>query len=109
LEEETFDDLLTSGRVIDPAEVLMQAGQEGGIPLYRTRNLQLVGALVLKGRVAGILPKSMCVESLADGHIVEALCPVDLPELPLFAVLPSRRFIPKRVRLLVDHLASAFG
>ncbi|MEE4014381.1 LysR family transcriptional regulator [Roseibium sp. FZY0029] len=109
LEGATFDDLLTSGRVIDPAEILMQAGKEGGVPLYRTRNLQLARALVLKGSVAGILPKSMCVESLADGHIRKAPCPVDLPELPLFAVLPSRRFIPKRVRLLVDHLASAFG
>lgn len=109
LEEASFDELLTSGRVIDPAEVLEEAGQGGGAPVYRTRNLQLALALVLNGGVAGILPKSMCVEFLADGRLAEAACPVDLPELPLFAVLPSRRFIPKRVRLLVDHLASAFG
>ncbi len=109
MEEASFGELLTSGRVIDPAEVLEEAGQGGGAPVYRTRNLQLALALVLNGGVAGILPKSMCVEFLADGRLVEAACPVDLPELPLFAVLPSRRFIPKRVRLLVDHLASAFG
>lgn len=109
LEEASFDELLTSGRVIDPAEVLEEAGQGGGAPVYRTRNLQLALALMLNGGVAGILPKSMCAEFLADGRLVEAACPVDLPELPLFAVLPSRRFIPKRVRLLVDHLASAFG
>ncbi len=109
MEEASFDELLTSGRVIDPAEVLEEVGQGGGAPVYRTRNLQLALALVLNGGVAGILPKSMCVEFLADGRLAEAACPVDLPELPLFAVLPSRRFIPKRVRLLVDHLASAFG
>lgn len=109
MEEASFGELLTSGRVIDPAEVLEEAGQGGGAPVYRTRNLQLALALVLNGGGAGILPKSMCVEFLADGRLVEAACPVDLPELPLFAVLPSRRFIPKRVRLLVDHLASAFG
>ncbi len=109
MEEASFDELLTSGRVIDPAEVLMDAGQEGGVPVYRTRNLQLALALVLNGGVAGILPKSMCADFLADGRLAEAACPVDLPELPLFAVLPSRRFIPKRGRLLVDHLASAFG
>ncbi len=109
MEEASFGELLTSGRVIDPAEVLEEAGQGGGAPVYRTRNLQLALALVLNGGVAGILPKSMCVEFLADGRLAEAACPVDLPELPLFAVLPSRRFIPKRVRLLVDHLASAFG
>ena len=109
LEKASFGELLTSGRVIDPAEVLVEAGQGGGAPVYRTRNLQLALALVLNGGVAGILPKSMCAEFLADGRLAEAACPVDLPELPLFAVLPSRRFIPKRVRLLVDHLASAFG
>jgi len=109
MEEASFGELLTSGRVIDPAEVLEEAGQGGCAPVYRTRNLQLALALVLNGGVAGILPKSMCVEFLADGRLAEAACPVDLPELPLFAVLPSRRFIPKRVRLLVDHLASAFG
>ena len=109
MEEASFGELLTSGRVIDPAEVLEEAGQGVGAPVYRTRNLQLALALVLNGGVAGILPKSMCVEFLADGRLAEAACPVDLPELPLFAVLPSRRFIPKRVRLLVDHLASAFG
>ncbi|UES54729.1 LysR family transcriptional regulator [Roseibium aggregatum] len=109
LEETVYDHLLKSGRVIDPAEVLEEAGQGGGVPVYRTRNLQLALALVLNGGVAGILPKSMCAEFLADGRLAEAACPVDLPELPLFAVLPSRRFIPKRVRLLVDHLASAFG
>ncbi|NKI57947.1 LysR family transcriptional regulator [Labrenzia sp. PO1] len=109
MEEASFDELLTSGRVIDPAEVLEEAGQGVGAPVYRTRNLQLALALVLNGGVAGILPKSMCAEFLADGRLAEAACPVDLPELPLFAVLPSRRFIPKRVRLLVDHLASAFG
>ncbi|CTQ47213.1 LysR family transcriptional regulator [Roseibium aggregatum] len=109
MEEASFGELLTSGRVIDPAEVLVEAGQGGGAPVYRTRNLQLALALVLNGGVAGILPKSMCADFLADGRLAEAACPVDLPELPLFAVLPSRRFIPKRVRLLVDHLASAFG
>ncbi len=109
MEKASFGELLTSGRVIDPAEVLEKAGQGGGAPFYRTRNLQLALALVLNGGVAGILPKSMCAEFLADGRLAEAACPVDLPELPLFAVLPSRRFIPKRVRLLVDHLASAFG
>ncbi|GAB2203441.1 LysR family transcriptional regulator [Roseibium sp. ROS1] len=109
MEEASFGELLKSGRVIDPAEVLEEAGQGGGAPVYRTRNLQLALALVLNGGVAGILPKSMCAEFLADGRLAEAACPVDLPELPLFAVLPSRRFIPKRVRLLVDHLSSAFG
>ena len=108
-QEATFDALLKEGRVIDPAEVLGEAGLENAEPLYRTRNLQLARALVLEGGVAGILPKSMCVDLLAEGRMVEASCPVNLSELSLFAVLPSRRFIPRRVRLLVDHLASAFG
>lgn len=105
--QQAFDTLLREGRVLDPAGAL--GGVEMAPARFRTRNLQLVRALVLSGDVAGILPRSLCEDGLHGGALAELECRRSLPELPLYAVLPSRRFVPNRVRLLVDHLARVFA
>ncbi|WP_428674919.1 LysR family transcriptional regulator [Roseibium sp.] len=102
--EETFETIFRDGRLLDPAGALDETDLEGGPSTFTTRNLQLARALVLAGKVAAILPRAMCADLLASGLLKELECPISLPDLPLFAVLPSRRFVPKRVRLLLDHL-----
>ncbi|MBN9671774.1 LysR family transcriptional regulator [Roseibium aggregatum] len=104
----SFDALLAEGRVLDPAGAMGETECSGSTAVFRTRNLQLVRALVLTGSVAAVLPRSMCEDLLETGELVETGYPAPLPDLSLYAVLPSRRFVPKRVRLLVDHLAKVF-
>jgi DNA-binding transcriptional LysR family regulator len=105
----SFEALHRDGRLLDPAGALGDTGERKVPPVFRTRNLQLVRALVLSGDVAAILPRSICEDSLVAGNLRELECRQPLPDLPLYLVLPSRRFIPNRVRLLMDHLAEVFS
>lgn len=47
--------------------------------------------------------------SLASGALVEVMPDWVGARMPLHAVLPSQRFLPLRVRALVDHLAQRLG
>lgn len=69
-----------------------------------TNNFELARLLAIKLGIYVALPAG-CAQTHIDAgdfDIVETLKP--LPELPLYYVLPSRDFIPKRVRLFADFL-----
>lgn len=59
---------------------------------------------------AGILLKSPIeqMQEMADGRLVRLLSEWQTEAYPLNAVLPSGRFIPRRLRALIDHLAAKF-
>jgi DNA-binding transcriptional LysR family regulator len=59
---------------------------------------------------AGILIKSPIEQrqEMADGRLVRLLTQWTLESYPLHAILPSGRFVPVRVRTLVNFLASKF-
>ncbi len=59
---------------------------------------------------AGILLKSPVeqMQEMADGRLVRLLGEWQTEAYPLYAVLPSGRFIPRRLRVLIDHLAAKF-
>jgi len=59
---------------------------------------------------AGILLKSPIEQrqELADGRLVRLLPQWQLDSYPLHAILPSGRFVPVRVRMLVNFLADKF-
>ncbi len=42
---------------------------------------------------------------LATQKVVQILCPFEAPALGIYAVLPSNRYIPHRVNVLLEHLA----
>jgi DNA-binding transcriptional LysR family regulator len=44
---------------------------------------------------------------LARGEVVELLQDFAPPPLGIYAVLPSNRYIPHRVNVLIDHLAQS--
>jgi DNA-binding transcriptional LysR family regulator len=46
---------------------------------------------------------------LQEGELVEVLPDWAYPPLDMHAVYPSRRFIPRRVRALVEHLAATLA
>ncbi|XYK81509.1 MAG: LysR family transcriptional regulator [Labrenzia sp.] len=102
-------DILSSGDFIDPTGLLdaKMPGRNQRRPV-RTQNLHLVKELVLAFPLLGLLPETMCKAELQSGQLIALQTDIALPDLPLFLVLPSRRFVPKRVRLLTDHLVSVF-
>ena len=59
---------------------------------------------------AGILLKSPVEqrEDLAEGRLIRLLADWQTEAYPLHALLPSGRFVPRRVRALVDFLAAKF-
>ena len=71
------------------------------------------GLTVRRWAVAGhgIAFKSLfdVVDDLDAGRLVRVLPDVDGGTTPIHAVLPSRRFVPARVRAFVDVLAERFG
>ena len=42
---------------------------------------------------------------LADGRVEEILADFPAPELGVYAVLPTNRHVPHRIRVLIDFLA----
>ena len=104
-----FETLLTEGKVLDPAGALGSALPKAAALAFRTRNLQLARELVLVSDVAAVLPRPFCKELLTSGRLAELDARPALPDLPLYVVLPERRLLPTRVRLLVDHLARSLG
>jgi len=50
------------------------------------------------------VPDNMAAEELADGRLVELLAPYRPPAMPIQAVMPANRFVPARVRALLEAL-----
>ncbi len=101
-----FEDLMKAGSVMDPIGAFEEASAK---PFgFKTRNFQLAKEMLLATDSAGLLPRAICADELASGDLVELPVDIELPEIPLFVVLPSGRHVSKRVRLFVDHLVSAF-
>jgi DNA-binding transcriptional LysR family regulator len=48
-------------------------------------------------------------DSIARGELVPLFVEHVGAEAPLYAVLPSKRFVPQRVKVLVDELAALFS
>ncbi|MDG4720260.1 MULTISPECIES: LysR family transcriptional regulator [Thalassospira] len=97
--------------VLDHAHVL-QSGSSPDLelpePPIRTGNFELARSLAAQGELAAILPISGCADDVARGRLVQIKCPIELEALALYIVMPSRRQLPKRVRLFVDHLVAQF-
>lgn len=56
-----------------------------------------------------IQPDFIVEPALAAGRVVTLLDAFPLPELGIYAMLPSNRQVPHRVRVLIDFLAARIG
>jgi len=69
-----------------------------------SRDCQSVSAFVLRGHGGGLIESSYCEQPLARGELVRVLPRWASARSPVFAVYPSRRFLPSRVSAFVDAL-----
>lgn len=63
----------------------------------------------LAGLGLAVLPAMLVLKDLAEGTLMNVLATWALPTQPINAVFPSSRFIPTKVRALVDHLSAALA
>ena len=78
-------------------------------PRLRTNSGDTCRALALAHQGIVLQPSFLVGQDLREGTLVPVLPQYQMPELGVYAVYPSRRHVPSKVRLFVDHLAQAFA
>ncbi len=68
-----------------------------------------VRSAVLDGIGVGLMPSWLFVDALANGQVRELLGDWKIPPLPISALYPAKRLLPRRAVVFMDHLASAFA
>ena len=71
-----------------------------------SRDFNSVSTFVFRGHGVGLLPSTYCDEALARGSLVRLLPKWTSPPIPVFAVYPSRKFIPSRLSVFLEALAA---
>ena len=71
-----------------------------------SRDFNSVSTFVYRGHGIGLLPSTYCDEAIAGGSLVRLLPKWASPEIPLFAVYPSRKFLPARLSVFLEALTS---
>jgi DNA-binding transcriptional LysR family regulator len=70
-----------------------------------SRDCKSVTDFVFRGHGVGLLPSTYCEQGLARGDLVRLLPRWTSPQIPVFAVYPSRKFLPFRVSAFLQALA----
>jgi DNA-binding transcriptional LysR family regulator len=70
-----------------------------------TRDINSVSTFVRAGYGIGLLPSTYCDEAIAKGKLIRLLPKWAPAPLPVFAVYPSRKFLPLRLSVFLRALA----
>ncbi len=102
------------GNLPDHQQWKLRAGdgrEQATPPLTRLRanNGDLLLCAAIDGLGIVLLPTFLCHRALASGALLPILRDWQPQPATLNAVYASRRHLPARVRLLIDHLAARFG
>lgn len=72
-------------------------------------NGEILRAAAVEGLGITLLPTFMASSELRDGRLVVVLPEYRAPEVAIYTVFPSRRYLSATVRTFVDYLAEYFG
>ena len=70
-----------------------------------SRDFNSLSAFVHRGHGIGLLPSTYCEEAIAKGRLIRLLPKWASSQIPVFAVYPSRKFLPLRLSLFLEALA----
>ena len=70
-----------------------------------SRDVNSASAFVHRGHGIGLLPSTYCDEAIAKGKLIRLLPKWASSLTPLFAVYPSRKFLPLRLSVFLEALA----
>jgi DNA-binding transcriptional LysR family regulator len=71
-----------------------------------SRDCQSAAAFVLRGHGVGLVETAYCDQALARGDLVRLLPRWTSTDIPVFAVYPSRRYLPSRMTAFLRALAT---
>ena len=71
-----------------------------------SRDIHSVSAFVYKGHGIGLLPTLYCEQQLKSGELVRMLPKWTNPEMPAYAVYPTRKFTPPKLNVFLTALAA---
>jgi len=71
-----------------------------------SRDFNTVSTFVLRGHGIGLAPSTHCEEHIARGRLVRLLPKWTSLPIPVFAVYPSRKFLPARLSIFLEALAA---
>jgi len=72
-------------------------------------NAEVLKESAIQGMGIALLPRFIVEDAISDGRLQQAMASHTPPPSFLYAVRPSRRFVPARVRVFVDFLRESFG
>ncbi|HEX6733406.1 MAG TPA: LysR family transcriptional regulator [Azonexus sp.] len=87
-------------------------GQLAAFPVrsrLHANNGDVLGEAAAQGLGITLQPDFIIGELLAAGRLEPILADYPVPELGIYAMLPSNRHVPHRVRVLMDFLAAGLG
>lgn len=114
----TVDDLERHDLLLVPAAASLRdladlRGRDGRRlrlePRFSVNDLFALRDLAERGAGIAALPDYVARTALAGETLVRVLPKVTVAEIPLHAVYPSRRHLPRRVAVVIDALAAAFA
>lgn len=83
---------------------------EGSVPGNLALNSPgVIQRLLVDGAGIGALPERFAAEDVKVGRLVRVLPEWCLPAVPVWAVMPTRRYLPAKTRVFLDHLESFLG
>jgi DNA-binding transcriptional LysR family regulator len=68
------------------------------------RDFDAVSAFTYRGHGIGLLPSTYCDAQIASGDLVRLLPDWSSPEIFVHAVYPTRRFLPAKLQVFLEHL-----
>jgi len=75
----------------------------------RANNGDALLEATIRGLGISVQPTFIAAAAIEAGSIRPVLRAYPMPELGIYALLPGNRYIPQRVRMLVDYLAGRIG
>lgn len=75
----------------------------------RANNGDFLLDMAKRGHGIAYLPKFLAYKALANGELKPVLTQFRLPTLNAYAVYPKNRFLSRRCRLLIEHIAQNLG
>lgn len=76
---------------------------------FKVNSPEAVRSAVLDGLGIGLMPCWLFDDALARGEVVQLLSDWTVPALPISALYPAKRLLPRRASVFMDFLAQAFA
>lgn len=105
---ESHDCVLLNAKNNESNWELVSARRKVSVPVsgaVSSRDFDSVSGFVRPGHGVGLLPSTYCDDAIAKGKLVRLLPQWTSPQISLFAVYSSRKFLPARLSLFLAALA----